>query len=56
MCKGIPYADAVVNPTKGLEDGQTSILNEFCLAGYQEEIIIQYLERRVQQLGLALWT
>jgi len=36
--------DALVNSTEGLEDEQTSVLNEVFKTGHQEEVIYQNLK------------
>lgn len=39
MLQLVPDADALMNPTKRLEDEQTSVLNKILQASHQEEVV-----------------
>lgn len=42
----VPDADALVNPTEGLEDEESSVFNEVLEAGHQEEVIHKNLSEK----------
>lgn len=49
---GIPDADALMNPTKGLKDEEAGVLNEILQARHQKEVINENLNENTATMLL----